>query len=665
MKRSSVLLFAGLCLLAPRGLCAEERAGIGTTGADFLKIGAGARPAALADAFSAVADETSALFYNPAGLAFAFSPELQTMYSLWLGDLSYGYLGYSHPTPSGTWGLGFQYLSSPATPRITEGVKSGEFTYYDGAASLAYGARLGETTALGVTLRSIQSRIADSQASAFTGDAGFLYRTLEEGFSFGLSGQNLYGELSGEKLPATYRAGMAFKASLPQHFSDLLFTLEAGQTGTAPVYYAAGLEHLGAGVLALRAGYKYVPDEKQRQSMGPLAPWRAGIGLRIKSLALDYAYQPFEALGVTHRLSLSWRMFGWQAKWRMVPAQVKADPVLFSPNKDSAKDSVFFMPQAAQIKDVKNWELLIQDIGHKTVKKFSGKDMLPKILSWEGQTDSGEYVTEGKYYCSFTAEGDGRKRAQSDPGEITADLTPPAASLQVSNPSIAPGVPDLENMATFYVSVSDVYGVDQWQLTLLNEKKKNVKVFKSTASVPVEILWDGADDFYGSIVPNGEYEARLTAWDAAGNRTRVSQKIRVYVPPKVEIKEVIKEIEVKQETRGLVVNLSSQVMFGVGKTELRPEAFKALDEVVNLLQTYPENEVLIEGHTDSQGGRQKNTDLSSARAWSVYSYIVKKGVAPARLKPKGYGPDKPVTSNRTAWGRAQNRRVEIIILKKD
>jgi outer membrane protein OmpA-like peptidoglycan-associated protein len=65
------------------------------------------------------------------------------------------------------------------------------------------------------------------------------------------------------------------------------------------------------------------------------------------------------------------------------------------------------------------------------------------------------------------------------------------------------------------------------------------------------------------------------------------------------------------------------------------------------------------------GKRAKNIELSSARAWSVYSYLVKKGIEPGRLKPKGYGPDRPVAPNTSISGRAQNRRVEIIILKKD
>jgi hypothetical protein len=177
------------------------------------------------------------------------SPELQTMYATWLGETSYSYLGYVQPTLSGTFGLGLQYLSSSPMPKLTEGVRDGEFTFYDGAANLLYAVRLGETTSVGLNLRGLQSVIGTSSLSSFTGDAGFMFRTLEEGFSFGVSGQNLFGQMGEDKLPLTTRAGLAFKSSLPEHYSDVLFTLEAGKTGDEPLYYAAGIEHWGGGTL--------------------------------------------------------------------------------------------------------------------------------------------------------------------------------------------------------------------------------------------------------------------------------------------------------------------------------------------------------------------------------------------------------------------------------
>lgn len=653
-------------LMAMGIICAASVAlhAAGTTAAEFLKIGAGARPGGMGDAFVAVADETSGMYYNPAGLAFFYSPEVQGTHSLWLGDLTYNYLGYAHPTKSGTYGLGLQYLSGSSMQKYVEGVKKDEFSYYDGAATLLYAARISEVCSIGLNMRGIQSKIDDSNISALTGDLGFMYRTSGEGFSFGASGANLFGELGEDKLPATYRAGMAFKAALPEQSSDVLLALEAGQSDGSPLYYAAGVEHWGAKTLGLRLGYRYYTDEKQRKSLGGLAAVSAGFGLRIKSIAVDYAYHPFEQLGETHKITLTWRVLGWAVKAKEVSAQVKADPEIFSPNGDGAKDSVFFVPQIPEMKEVKSWELVIEDTDHNLVKKFAGKAMLPKILSWEGQTESGDQVQEGKYYYYFTAEGDGVKKARSSVGEIIADMTPPSVSLQVSSPVFTPSDKEPYSEVVFEISAGDMNNIDQWQLDVLNNKNKSVTIFKSTEPTPIEITWDGRDDFYGAVVPDGFYQVKVTAWDMAGNKSKTSAKMRISSAKPEPVKEAPKEIVVKQEARGLIVNLSSQVLFDVGKADLKPAASKALDEVVTLLQTYPENNVVIEGYTDSSGSRKKNIEISSARAWNVYSYLVKHGIKPSRLKPKGFGPDDPVGNNKTAVGRAMNRRVQIIILKK-
>lgn len=637
----------------------------GTNSADFLNIAVGARPAGMGEAFVAVADETSGMFYNPAGLGYSISPEVQAMYSMWIGDLKYNYLGYSHPTTAGTFGLGIQYLTSPAIDGYFDGASLGSISYTDAAYNILYANKVSQGAAFGCVLKSVSNTIGSDQVSALSGDFGLLFRTPEEGFSFGVSAQNLTGAFGQDALPQTVRGGLALKASLPQHYSDIMFTLEAGRIGTNPLYYAAGVEHWGANTLGLRIGYKYSTDDLHRASLDALAPWRAGISVRIDAFSLDYAYQPFAALSTAHRISLSWRTFGWQKRWKIVPAQLKADPNLFSPNNDGGKDSVFFISTVTEIKEIKRWKLQITDTTKNVVKEFVGEDVLPKILTWEGQTSENEIVSEGKYLCIFIAEGDGRKRAKSEYGEIIADLTPPAAIVEISTKTISPNNDGLADKTTFYVSVTDVYGIDQWSVKILNEHNKVVKKFKSASKEPVEFVWDGKDDYYKATVPNGTYTLKLTVWDKAGNKTVKKSKIKVYIPPIVKevVKEIVKEVKVKEEKRGLVVNLSSNIMFKIGKSKLRPIAYKTLDEVVKLLNTYPDNDVMIEGHTDSTGSRKRNFELSSARAWATYSYLVKHGVAPSRLKVKGYGPDKPVASNRNRRGRSRNRRVEIIILK--
>lgn len=103
------------------------------------------------------------------------------------------------------------------------------------------------------------------------------------------------------------------------------------------------------------------------------------------------------------------------------------------------------------------------------------------------------------------------------------------------------------------------------------------------------------------------------------------------------------------------------VNFDFDKATLRPDATRILDEAVETLKAEPDVEVLIVGHTDSVGSEAYNLKLSERRARAVRDYLVRKGISAARLRVKGMGESQPVASNDTADGRAQNRRVELLV----
>ncbi|MBL9103211.1 MAG: OmpA family protein [Myxococcales bacterium] len=100
------------------------------------------------------------------------------------------------------------------------------------------------------------------------------------------------------------------------------------------------------------------------------------------------------------------------------------------------------------------------------------------------------------------------------------------------------------------------------------------------------------------------------------------------------------------------------IRFANNKATILPESQPVLDDAARVLAGYPALRIEIVGHTDDRGQREKNVDLSRRRAEAVRDYLVGKGVAAERLTPRGAGPDQPVADNRTAAGRAQNRRIE-------
>ncbi|HYQ01980.1 MAG TPA: OmpA family protein [Polyangiaceae bacterium] len=120
--------------------------------------------------------------------------------------------------------------------------------------------------------------------------------------------------------------------------------------------------------------------------------------------------------------------------------------------------------------------------------------------------------------------------------------------------------------------------------------------------------------------------------------------------------------QVKEEARGMVITLSGQVLFVTGKSELLPSAQDQLSAVAKALQDQGElRPIVVEGYTDSVGSQSNNMKLSRDRAEAVRSFLLSKGLRSDKVTAVGKGTSSPVASNDTADGRANNRRVEIVV----
>jgi outer membrane protein OmpA-like peptidoglycan-associated protein len=120
--------------------------------------------------------------------------------------------------------------------------------------------------------------------------------------------------------------------------------------------------------------------------------------------------------------------------------------------------------------------------------------------------------------------------------------------------------------------------------------------------------------------------------------------------------------QVKEEARGMVITLTGDVLFVTGKSELLPAAQDQLTLVAKAIQDQGEiKPVVVEGYTDSVGSDSANMKLSQARADSVRSFLVSKGLPSDKLSAVGHGKSNPIAPNDTADGRANNRRVEIVV----
>ncbi len=128
-----------------------------------------------------------------------------------------------------------------------------------------------------------------------------------------------------------------------------------------------------------------------------------------------------------------------------------------------------------------------------------------------------------------------------------------------------------------------------------------------------------------------------------------------------EIKNSVPDARVERVGEGIVVEFSSNILFGFDKSDLSDEAKTNLDKLVTVLNSYPDTDIELQGHTDSKGSESYNQTLSVSRATSVSEYLGLKGINTSRLTIKGFGETVPKYENATDEGRAQNRRVEFLI----
>lgn len=121
--------------------------------------------------------------------------------------------------------------------------------------------------------------------------------------------------------------------------------------------------------------------------------------------------------------------------------------------------------------------------------------------------------------------------------------------------------------------------------------------------------------------------------------------------------------EVSEEVQKTLNEYAKTILFDTGKSTIKAQSQAVLADIIKILNEYPTAKFTVEGHTDSVGSDASNQTLSESRALAVKDYLTKNGVDEFRLSSKGYGESKPIDTNNTAKGRANNRRVEINLVK--
>lgn len=272
------------------------------TGAHFLKIGVGARPAAMAGAFVSIAEGAEAGYWNPAGLTRTENIQLTAMHLQWSGDIMYEFVAFARNFENlGTFGASIFYLNlGDIDARDEFGQPLPEFSAYDMCGMISFGRAINEQLNVGANVKVFQEKIGDDNALGYALDIGGLY--LLDKLSFGLSFRNLGIKMKfvDEEFspPIVAQAGASYRPLGSQ--------LIVGLDGAYQIYDERGSVRFGAEywiqeILAIRAGYQYKTKDNE---LGAINGLGAGLGIRHMQFGIDYGYEPSAELGDIHRISL-------------------------------------------------------------------------------------------------------------------------------------------------------------------------------------------------------------------------------------------------------------------------------------------------------------------------------------------------------------------------
>ena len=181
------------------------------------------------------------------------------------------------------------------------------------------------------------------------------------------------------------------------------------------------------------------------------------------------------------------------------------------------------------------------------------------------------------------------------------------------------------------------------------EVKNNLKLKSDIAELNKSI-----EDYKTQIANVENEKAKLkTQLDESEKNAKLKESIYTMFLPS--------EAEIVRDGELMVIRLFN-LIFPASKATLEPQYFNLLSKVEKAIRLFPNCTVVIEGHTDAQGDKQKNIDLSQARAEAVYQYLMANlGMDTNKISAIGYGATKPITNNTTDEGKARNRRIEIVI----
>jgi len=379
----ALLLLGGLMTGAALSVAAADSGDAGLAGA-FLNYGAGARALGMGRAFTGLADDATAVYWNPGGLSGISQNQLLLQHVSLIDQNAYEYLGYTHIFPYvGTLGFGMAMLNqSDGEARDTYNTVIENFSNRQLGFLLGFGVDVTSTLAAGVNLKLVNQTLMNSSGTGFGLDLGLMYRPWPT-LNFGLVFQNLVTpsimlKEETERYPMNMTFGIGVKFLEDRVKADLDVSKNTDQSSIKPRF---GVEIIPVRDVFLRAG---IDD----------AELGLGAGYRYSGFQLDYALG-LQTVEMMHKVSLSYLFGGFVL-------QVRPEPETFSP---VGINKVTVLKINSQTKfEVRYWSLELRNEANALVKKYSGEGFPPDHIVWDGLMDNTNPMPDGRYKILLSLE---------------------------------------------------------------------------------------------------------------------------------------------------------------------------------------------------------------------------------------------------------------------
>lgn len=286
--------------------CSRQALSAGRSGAQFLKIGVGARACAMGEAFVALSDDPSALYWNPSGMNQINRVQMLASQNFWLLDMSHQYVALVLPTTIGKFGISGSYSSSGKIPKYENFQQIGDYSAYDIVGTLGYSRNL-RFLSLGATGKYIQQKIDNVVASSYALDAGLIFNFFNI-LNFGFVAQNFGPDIKfieeSDPLPFVLKYGFAF------NYKNFVLASDYCIPKYSKKRINIGVELPIGKAIIIRSGYKFIESNSgkfsfKNENSSEENNISGGIGIKLNHFHVDYAYIINSEIEDIHQISIN------------------------------------------------------------------------------------------------------------------------------------------------------------------------------------------------------------------------------------------------------------------------------------------------------------------------------------------------------------------------